>query len=446
MCVTGLPELDEQHAVNMSRFAYQCLVKMDEVTHELSDVLGLGTQDLQMRIGLHSGPVTAGVLRGQKSRFQLFGDTVNTASRMESTGAKGRIQVSESTANLLVEAGKRHWIQEREDRVVAKGKGELRTFWLEPRRRSSGDGMYYGRVYEQSTDPTSPATPVTPSYPMTPGTPLTGTMDDQARALRSLKLRLQEKKVPSTGESITLLNMNVRLKSNYRVVTEEKYERLIDCNTDILLKYMQAVLAKRDPVPPSNKSNMREVNHDAETHELPPPYESVADVILLPDFVTSKGNGRKAKQPFEDDSSTDLDMLRADLRLYVAEIASLYQDVPFHNFEVSLFRCLRSPCSCAPSSFTRSPFVLIVHEPACFPCNPCDGQAPQPHDERREVYGFGAAFAHLRNKLRPSDAIRHGHGVVDSRRYEKKGYRVRRMCHRAKHARLPFLLYFITCF
>jgi Adenylate and Guanylate cyclase catalytic domain len=355
MCVTGLPEPDEQHAVNMSRFAYQCLVKMDEVTHELNDVLGLGTQDLQMRIGLHSGPVTAGVLRGQKSRFQLFGDTVNTASRMESTGAKGRIQVSESTANLLVEAGKRHWIQEREDRVVAKGKGELRTFWLEPRRRSSGDGMDYDRVYEQTTDPNSPATPVTPSmYPITPGTPLTGTMDDQARALRSLKLKLQEKKVPSTGESITLANMNVRLKSNYRIITEEKYERLIDCNTDILLKYIQRVLSKRDPVIPSNKSNLREVNHDAETHELPPPYESVTDVIILPDFVTKQGNSRKAKQPFEDESSTDLDVLRADLRLYVAEIASLYQDVPFHNFEVSLWCRVHSLCARATPSFTRS--------------------------------------------------------------------------------------------
>ena len=48
---------------------------MGEVTRKLELTLGPGTQDLQMRFGLHSGPVTAGVLRGEKSRFQLFGDT-----------------------------------------------------------------------------------------------------------------------------------------------------------------------------------------------------------------------------------------------------------------------------------------------------------------------------------------------------------------------------------
>jgi class 3 adenylate cyclase len=46
------------------------------------------------------GPTTAGVLRGEKSRFQLFGDTVNTAARMESTGQKGRIHVSQKTADV----------------------------------------------------------------------------------------------------------------------------------------------------------------------------------------------------------------------------------------------------------------------------------------------------------------------------------------------------------
>lgn len=55
---------------------------------------------------------------------------MNTASRMESTGQRGRIQVSYSTAVLLTEAGKEHWLMERSDLVFAKGKGAMKTFWL----------------------------------------------------------------------------------------------------------------------------------------------------------------------------------------------------------------------------------------------------------------------------------------------------------------------------
>lgn len=77
VAVTGLPEPRSDHAVVMARFANECLYKMFELTRKLEVELGPDTGDLSMRFGLHSGAVTAGVLRGKRSRFQLFGDTVS---------------------------------------------------------------------------------------------------------------------------------------------------------------------------------------------------------------------------------------------------------------------------------------------------------------------------------------------------------------------------------
>lgn len=62
-----------------------------------------------------------------------YRQTVNTAARMESHGKRGRIQVSEQTADLLMEAGKGSWIKRRSDMIEAKGKGLLATWWLDPK-------------------------------------------------------------------------------------------------------------------------------------------------------------------------------------------------------------------------------------------------------------------------------------------------------------------------
>ena len=70
--MTGIPNPQEDHAVIMVKFARDCMYKFNQVKHELADSLGEDTSELEMRIGLHSGPTTGGVLRGEKGRFQLF--------------------------------------------------------------------------------------------------------------------------------------------------------------------------------------------------------------------------------------------------------------------------------------------------------------------------------------------------------------------------------------
>ena len=153
----------------MSRFARDCLIKMQSVVQRLEVALGSETSKLTMRFGLHSGPVTAGVLRGDKSRFQLFGDTVNTAARIETTGTKGKIHLSEATANLIVKQQKEHqqqqqqrqscssfsssndiWTVPRDEPVIAKGKGKMQTYWLEYKNTSAASSHYGGTTTASS--------------------------------------------------------------------------------------------------------------------------------------------------------------------------------------------------------------------------------------------------------------------------------------------------------
>lgn len=114
----------------MARFARDCVNAMNRLIPGLGDELGEETRELGIRIGLHSGPVTAGVLRGDRARYQLFGDSMNTTARIETNGKKNAIHLSNDTAEILRASGKASWLLPREDKIVAKGKGEMTTWWL----------------------------------------------------------------------------------------------------------------------------------------------------------------------------------------------------------------------------------------------------------------------------------------------------------------------------
>jgi class 3 adenylate cyclase len=106
VAVAGVPEPQNDHAIVMARFATDIMRLMHKLTRKLEVSLGPDTGDLTLRIGMHSGPVTGGVLRGERARFQLFGDTMNTAARMEQVGVRDKIQISQATAEYLIAGGK----------------------------------------------------------------------------------------------------------------------------------------------------------------------------------------------------------------------------------------------------------------------------------------------------------------------------------------------------
>jgi hypothetical protein len=245
-----------------------------------------------MRFGIHSGPVTAGVLRGEKARFQLFGDTINTAARMESTGVGGRVHLSEQTANLLIAAGKAKWVEKREGVIVAKGKGEMQTYWLSSKTQ----------------------TPVGSISSRTEGS---GNESSQMGNVPSIGTSTKDwGQTPLVSDGVALMSSQV--------------ERLVGWNAETMIQLLQQIVASRmSAAAVTNKqSSLVAETLSTDISAGATVLDEVAEIITLPKFNANPGSKHV------DPASVDLGRtVKRQVHEYVSFVADVYQKNPFHNFE-----------------------------------------------------------------------------------------------------------------
>ncbi|CAJ1930865.1 unnamed protein product [Cylindrotheca closterium] len=290
IAATGIPKYHRDHAVSMVRFAYKISKEMSTMTKMLETTLGPDTSDLLLRIGIHTGPVTAGVIRGDKARFQLFGDTMNVASRVESTGVAGRIHVSKDTADSLRKCNKGHWLVKRENgSVVAKGKGDIQTYWI-------------GKGVEQANKPES-----------------FGQCETASESGSSV----------SADDSVIDGHFSEKIGHS-----EGREDRLVDWNVTVFLDILKHIVARREAYAKAGiNSNSEPRSDDSEVLTRMKmndckPINGVREIIALPEFNDVAEAMKVDVQTIEIPAD-----VTAELRRYIATVAGLYRSNPFHNFE-----------------------------------------------------------------------------------------------------------------
>ncbi|ESO93123.1 hypothetical protein LOTGIDRAFT_119983, partial [Lottia gigantea] len=121
MIVCGVPEKTTNHSTPVARFAVDMITEARQVPSPHTG------RPIQIRVGIHTGPVVAGVVGLKMPRYCLFGDTVNTASRMESHGLPGRIHLSPTTYHSLADS---NFLFKERGEINVKGKGKMTTHFL----------------------------------------------------------------------------------------------------------------------------------------------------------------------------------------------------------------------------------------------------------------------------------------------------------------------------
>ena len=128
MAAGGLPVENATHARDAIQVA---LAMRDFIAEGKARKIAAGLPFFEIRIGIHTGPVVAGIVGVKKFQYDIWGDTVNTASRMESSGAPGHVNISEATYALVKDIPDLAFTPR--GKVQAKGKGEMEMYFVEPR-------------------------------------------------------------------------------------------------------------------------------------------------------------------------------------------------------------------------------------------------------------------------------------------------------------------------
>lgn len=195
---------------------------------------------------------------------------MNVTSRIESTGTKNKIHLSEPTAELLQAAGKGEWVEQREDKVLAKGKGELQTFWL-----------------------TTSAKNLSP---------------DVKLALPAISKFLQKAKVEPAFCTV---------EGNGR----GRLQRLVDYNTKVMERLLKRVVAVRGNDDRIGTEVIETIAERYTPHTIVD--EAKKDIPFMSDW-----------QYIQDPKRVDLGQhVVNQLESFVTKVASLYRDLPFHCFE-----------------------------------------------------------------------------------------------------------------
>jgi 3'5'-cyclic nucleotide phosphodiesterase/Adenylate and Guanylate cyclase catalytic domain len=224
----------------------------------------------------------------------FFAMTKNTTARIEATGEGNRIHLSQDAADQLIAGNKSHWIQAREDKVSAKGKGLMNTYWLNTKFKAGAGSSSGGASSERHTIDFGSASAA----------------DGDFADITKINPNAQEAKVSAFNSKI---------------------ERLVNWNVDVMLRTLKLIVARRVSRPSDD-----DVGKQVDRHSFmisPAKYgktviDEVKEIIHLPEFDPSAAQN----QPDPDTIKLDGEVM-SQLRQYVQIIAAMYQNNPFHNFE-----------------------------------------------------------------------------------------------------------------